>query len=77
MARMPSEQAIATAVAWLHCNEGPGDEEADCKLVADWINRLLWDAVIRRTARELKCPVPAVRRKLAEIIERNEENDHV
>lgn len=64
--KMPSTEAIDTAVSWLRYNEG-GDGEADrCRVVADWIEYEERERMIRIEARRAGLPVAAVRRRLAE-----------
>jgi len=68
-ASRPTDDEIATAIEWLRVYDGEGEDgsnEADCKAVADWLERELYEHVLRRKAREAGVPVDRLRSRLAQ-----------
>lgn len=64
--RMPERDAIATAIEWLECNEGGGDEATGCSEVAAWLRYELGERDLRDAARRAGLPVAVVRRRVAD-----------
>jgi rRNA-processing protein FCF1 len=62
--KRPTEVQINIATAWLDANEGEGEEAEACKAVAEWINGLANDAMLREEARRAGVTVAALRRRL-------------
>lgn len=63
--KMPKEDAIDAAIAWLLCNEGGGGEAEQCRDVAYWIGHLRDEAVLRSEARKGGVTVARLRREWA------------
>jgi rRNA-processing protein FCF1 len=63
--KRPTEQQINIAIGWLDANEGEGDEAQACKAVAEWINAIANDAMLREEARRAGVTVAALRRRLS------------
>jgi hypothetical protein len=64
--KMPETKALDIAISWLRSNEGIEGESDACELVAAWIEHEERERYIRRAAREGRCPVARLRRKLQE-----------
>lgn len=64
--KMPPDDALDTAIAWLRDNEGDGGESDRCKAVADWLNHEQIERALRDHAYKAGVPVASLRRKLAE-----------
>lgn len=62
--RMPSTEAIDTAVAWLESNDGDMGESDRCREVAKWIEHLNREAFIRHEARSRGITPATLRRVL-------------
>lgn len=67
MTRMPSDEDIGTAIAWLECNEGDGGEVEACQRVADYLQDRMIDRAIGREARRAGVSPKDLRRKLKEL----------
>lgn len=68
--RMPSEEAIDTAIAWLQCNEAGGQEQRACEQVAAYLDHMLDERYLRAAARRFGVPIARVRNKLAKLAEK-------
>lgn len=79
--RMPKDTDIDLAILWLQHNEGDGDEAVACKAVAEWLDHMKLERMIKSTAKVAGTTPAAVRRRLNELAERSEahsdqDNDH-
>jgi hypothetical protein len=63
--KMPGDDALRIAIAWLEANEGDDEEGAACREVLQWIEHELNDRLLRRESRAAGIPVAVLRRKLA------------
>lgn len=65
--RMPPDEALSIAIAWLQCNEGEdGGEQAACYAVARWIDHERLERIIRNEARRAGIPTARLRRAMAD-----------
>ena len=64
--RMPRDELLRIAIAWLENNEGDGIEKEACEAVAEWLQHELNERFLRDEARKAGIPVARLRRKLAE-----------
>jgi hypothetical protein len=64
---MPDSNILGTAVEWLRNNEGDNGKHERCCYVADWIEYLENERMLRDEAKKAGVPVAALRRKLAAI----------
>ena len=55
MARVPSRDVLDTAIAWLRANTGPDDERDKCHAVANYLEALEYEDMLRREARDEAC----------------------
>jgi hypothetical protein len=63
--KMPPQDQIDIAIAWLETNEGEGAERTACEAVAEWLAAVSFEDHLRRSARNAGVPVAALRRKMA------------
>lgn len=66
MNRFPTNNQVATALAWLRCNEGEGAEREACTAVADWLEIETNSRLIRSAARAAGVPTAVARLRLNE-----------
>jgi hypothetical protein len=62
--KMPGDDELDTALAWLRSNEGDAGEAKRCNAVADWIEYQERERYLRKTARAAGIPLAALRRRL-------------
>ena len=72
--KRPTVAQMETAIEWLRCNEGEGDESIACAAVALWLETQTENATLREVAKEGGVSVVALRaaanRKLREQTQR-------
>jgi hypothetical protein len=66
MSRLPNDDDIHTAIAWLECNEGLNGEADACKRVSDYLAARAQDREIVREANQAGVSPKDLRRKLRE-----------
>ena len=59
--KRPTIEQMETAIEWLRCNEGEGDEGANCLAVALWLETQVESATLREVAKEGGVSVVALR----------------
>lgn len=62
--RMPPEESINIAVAWLEANEGIDGESAACAAVARWLIEQCENRTMREIAKEAGVPAAALRKRI-------------
>jgi hypothetical protein len=67
MAKVPSRDVLDTAIAWLRENTGPEGERDKCRVVANFLEALEYEDMLRREARSASVPVRRLRAKLAQM----------
>lgn len=65
--RMPSEEVINTAIAWLQCNEAGDQEQRACEQVAAYLDHMLDERYLRAAARRHGVPIARVRNRLTKL----------
>jgi hypothetical protein len=65
MAKRPTDQQFETAIMWLQSNEGDNEEATACCAVADWIEHLRTEDLLRQGARQAGVTVARFRKRLA------------
>lgn len=63
--KRPESDDIALAIDWLVVNDG--EESAACQRVARWLENLMADDHLRRSARAHGIPVSVVRARIAKM----------
>lgn len=66
MTRLPNDDDINTAIAWLECNEGDNGEAEACKRVSDYLAARALDREIVREANQAGVSPKDLRRKMRE-----------
>jgi len=69
--RMPNDDEIDLAILWLQHNEGEGSEAAACKVVAEWLDHMKLERMIRSTARQAGISPSKVRRRLNDLAQQS------
>jgi rRNA-processing protein FCF1 len=64
MPKRPTTDQLDTAIAWLRANEGDQGEAGRCAAVADYLEAVEQDAMIKQAARKAGVPVSMVRKRL-------------
>jgi hypothetical protein len=64
--RFPTTEQIDVAIAWLRLNEGNHEESGRCAAVADYLEWLECERMLRYEARKAGVTAAQLRRKLAE-----------